>query len=102
MTDTNENPFAERPPVNADELLAPLAPTSSAAEVDPEHQAIAAAIAAGAIPVFSDEPSTEPPTPPAIIDPEAERAAYAALLAFINAHKDDGTTVTFVDPNTLI
>ena len=82
-------------PSPADPATAVVVPT----EYDPEHAAIHAALQAGAIPTFADEPQTAP-TPMAVpIDVEAERAAYAAFVAFLKAHKAPGTSITVADPD---
>lgn len=71
-------------------------------EVDPEYQAIHAALQAGTIPTFAEQVGTTPAVVPQPIDAAAERDAYAALLEFINAHKSPGTTVTFIDPDAFL
>ncbi len=70
--------------------------------VDPEYQAIHAALQAGTIPTFAEQVGTIPPVVPQPIDVAAERDAYAALQEFINAHKSPGTTVTFIDPDAFL
>lgn len=88
--------------LNADELLAPLAaPGHAPVDVEPDHRTIAEAIAAGSIPVFRDEQAVEQPALQPPFDPEVERAAFEALVAFITAHKDEGTTVTFAHPDDI-
>lgn len=91
-------------PVPTSEPSSAAAPQIVAAlpvhEVDPDQQAIHAALQAGMIPTFADEPGTTPQSALQPIDVNAEREAYVVFLAFIEAHKDPATTVTFIDPAT--
>lgn len=70
--------------------------------VDPDYQAVHAALKAGTIPTFAEERGSTPAVVPQPIDTAAERDAYVALLAFIHAHKDPNTTVTFIDPDAFL
>ncbi len=67
--------------------------------VDPDQQAIHAALQAGTIPTFADEPGRTPQPALQPLDVNAEREAYAAFLAFLEAHKDPATIVTSIDPD---
>lgn len=99
---TSQPTDSTAPILNADELLAPLAtPAPTPVDIDPDHRAVADAISAGTIPTFPDEPESDAVTVQPPVDPEAERAALKALIAFINTHKDDGTLVTFADPDAI-
>lgn len=71
-------------------------------DIDPEHATIHQAVSAGTIPTFSDDLTSEPRSTTLPIDLDAERAAYVAFLAFINAHKDPNTTITVADPDLII
>lgn len=71
-------------------------------EIDPEHATIHQAVSAGTIPTFADDLTSNPQQAPRPIDRDAERAAYVAFLAFINAHKDPNTTITVADPDLII
>jgi hypothetical protein len=82
-------------PVAAQPIVPPLAVHA----VDPDYQAIHAALQAGAIPTFADEPSTASVVAPAALNVASECEAYVAFLTFIQHHKGAGTTVTFMDPD---
>lgn len=80
----------------------PTPVTAVPGDVDPEHAGIRAALEAGTIPTFVDEPGMAPIAAPQPIDVAAEQAAYREFLAFINAHKDPNTTITVADPDLIV
>lgn len=82
----------------------PVAPTPSAQPVatDGAYLDLAEALRTGALPTFVDETPAPPKGPAPPLDVAAERAAYQALIAFIHAHKDEGTTVSLADPDDLM
>jgi hypothetical protein len=77
----------------------PVVPPLAVYAVDPDYQAVHAALQAGTIPTFADEPSTAPAVVPPPLNAANEREAYAAFLNFIQQHKDAGTVVTCIDPD---
>lgn len=92
----DSTPAQAHPPTVVPPQAVPPLPVHT---VDPEYQAVHAALQAGTIPTFAEEPGTTAVSASAPIDVAAEREAYAALLAFIHAHKEPNTTVTFIDPD---
>lgn len=80
----NEDLFAPPPTVSTTEVLPP-APAADAIPELPEQPADIAVDAQA--------------TPR---DPDAERAAFENLLAMINQFKDEGTTVTVLDPDAFM
>ena len=106
------------PDAGADELLAPAhepqlaapetAPPSPRVSTSPtdatagpaDEVAYQRALSDGTIPAFTEQPDeTAVEGSSAPIDVNAEQAAWASLIAFINQHKDEGTTATLADPN---
>lgn len=77
----------------------PPVPALPVHAVDPDYQAVHAALQAGTIPTFADEPGANAAPAPSPLDVNAEKDAYAAILKLMLEHKSDGTTVTFMDPD---
>lgn len=115
MTSTNPwatSPIEPVPDAAAEELLAPAAPehtapldptrrapSSAPAAASDSGDAFEAALRSGAIPTFEDLPAdivTSIASHPR--DAAVEREAWQALLAFIAAHKDGGTTISSAAP----
>ena len=69
---------------------------------DASYMDLAEAIRTGVVPTFVDETPAPPLGLAPPVDVEAERASFQALIAFIHAHKDEGTTVTLADPDDLM
>ncbi len=77
-------------------------PSAPPVATDGAYLDLAEAIRTGAVPTFVDETPAPPRGLAPPVDVEAERAAYQALIAFIHAHKDEGTTVALADPDDLM
>ncbi len=92
----------------AEELLAPIVPAPSPAFAPGtpptgSEDAYQQALRDGTIPTFPDQPAdvaAEANAPP--LDVEAERQAWESLIAFIDQHKDAGTTVHIADVDTFL
>lgn len=91
-----ETPAASEPVPAADTKPVPPLPVHA---VEPDYQAVHAALTAGTIPTFADPADAPTVAPPLPLDAAAERAAFVAFLEFLNAHKVPGTTITTLDPD---
>lgn len=71
-------------------------------DTEAKHQAVLHAMRDATLPTYTDpEPAAATAVPPPPLDVEAETAALAELIAFIQANKDEGTTVSLGDPDEL-
>lgn len=99
LTDLADVDFTASAEPAASRGAPPAVPPLPVHAVDPDHQVLHAALQAGTIPTFADDPATSPTIVTMPLDAAAEREAYAAFLQFIQQHKGDGTTLTFMDPD---
>jgi hypothetical protein len=93
---------------NAGPVATPAITTSAAVPpqavhaVEADYQAVHAALQAGTIPTFADEPGTTPAVLAVPVDAAAEREAYITFVQFMRQHGNPATTLTALDPDDYI